>query len=112
MWDPAFSPHRSPYEETTQALPARPRCTPLNTSSEITDDFQLITFTTPDEVTLQPDTKYWLYVNANAVGRARIQETTSDDEDTESQAGWSIGDTRLAGQMEEPGSPRTAIPCK
>ena len=68
----------------------------LNTSSEITDDFQLITFATPDEVTLQPDTKYWLYVNTNAVGRARVQETTSDDEDTESQAGWSIGDTRVS----------------
>ena len=67
----------------------------LNTSSEITDDFQLITFATPDEVTLQPDTKYWLYVNTNAAGRAKVQETTSDDEDTESQAGWSIGDTRV-----------------
>ena len=69
---------------------------PLNTSSEITDDFQLITFATPDEVTLQPDTKYWLYVNTNSVGRARVQETTSDDEDTESQASWSIGDTRVS----------------
>ena len=68
----------------------------LNTSSEITDDFQLITFATPDEVTLQPDTKYWLYVNTNAAGRAKVQETTSDDEDTESQAGWSIGDTRVS----------------
>ena len=67
---------------------------PLNTSSAITDDFQLITFTTPDEVTLHPNTKYWLHVNATGVAYA-VQQTASDDEDAESQAGWLIGDTTL-----------------
>ena len=64
------------------------------TSTAITTDYQLITFTTSDEVTLQPNTKYWLYVNTTA-GTALLQETASDDEDTESQAGWSIGDHRV-----------------
>ena len=67
---------------------------PFNTSSAITDDLQLITFTTPDEVTLQPNTKYWLYVNATGVAYA-VQQTASDDEDAESQAGWLIDDTTL-----------------
>ena len=66
----------------------------LTTSSAITADYQLITFTTTDEVTLQPNTTYWLYVTATG-GTANIQETGSDDEDTESQAGWRIGDVRL-----------------
>ena len=58
---------------------------------------QLITFTTSGEVTLQPDTLYWLHVNANtSVAPAGVQQTASDDEDTESQAGWSIGDHRVS----------------
>ena len=66
----------------------------LTTSSAITSSYQLITFTTSDEVILQPNTKYWLYVSATG-GTASVQETASDDEDTESQAGWSIADDRL-----------------
>ena len=66
----------------------------FTTSSAITSSYQLITFTTPDEVKLQPNTKYWLYVSATG-GTASVQETASDDEDTESQAGWSIADDRL-----------------
>ena len=61
------------------------------TSSVFTSDYQLITFTTLDEVTLQPNTKYWLDVNATE-GAAGIQRTESNDEDTSSHAGWSIGD--------------------
>ena len=58
---------------------------------------QLITFTTSGEVTLQPDTLYWLHVNANtSVAPAGVRQTASDDEDTESQAGWSIGDHRVS----------------
>ena len=76
-------------------LPGETALYDLNTSSAITEDFQLITFTTPDEVTLQPNTLYWLHVNTNALGRAGVQQTTSDDEDTESNADWIIGDAKV-----------------
>ena len=76
-------------------LPSDTVLSTLTTSTAITSGYQLITFTTPDEVTLQPNTKYWLYVNATG-GTAGIQLTASDDEDTESQAGWSIGDHRVS----------------
>ena len=67
----------------------------LNTSTAITNVYQLITFTRTDEVTLQPNTTYWLYVNATG-GTVGIQDTASNNEDTGSQAGWSIGDDRLS----------------
>ena len=60
----------------------------------ITTSWNLVTFTTTDEVTLQPDTTYWLYINATG-GGLRIQQTTSDDEDAESQEDWRIGDVRF-----------------
>ena len=66
----------------------------LTTSTAITDSFQLITFTTSDEATLQPNTKYWLHINATGAA-AKVQQTGSDDEDTESQPNWQIGDTRV-----------------
>ena len=64
----------------------------LTTSIEITIFDQLITFTTPDEVTLQPNTKYWLHVTATGT-RAAAEQTESDKEDTQSQGDWSIGNT-------------------
>ena len=67
---------------------------PLNTSTAITDDLQLITFTTPDEVTLQPNTLYWLYVNATGATVA-VQKAHSNDEDAESQTDWLVGDDRV-----------------
>ena len=36
---------------------------------------RLITFTTSDEVTLQPNTKYWLHVTAT-IGTSRIAQET------------------------------------
>ena len=66
----------------------------FTTSTELTNTWELITFTTPDEITLQPNTIYWLHVNATG-GTAAAQQTASDDEDTESQAGLSIGDDRV-----------------
>ena len=66
----------------------------FNTATALTDSYQLITFTTTDEINLQPNTTYWLYLNATG-GTVLIQQTTSDDEDTESQADWRIGDDRL-----------------
>ena len=64
----------------------------LTTTTALTSDYQLITLTTTDDITLQPYTTYWLHFNATE-GTIRIQQTTSDDEDTESQADWSIGQT-------------------
>ena len=81
--------------EDNAGLPGESTLARLNMSSAITEDFQLITFTTSDEVTLQPNTKYWLHVNATGAA-AGIRQTASNDEDTPSHAGWSIGDARLS----------------
>ena len=69
----------------------KPRCLDLNTSTAITSGVsahQLITFTTTGEVTLQPNTKYWLYVHCHRRISLGVQETASNNEDTESQANW------------------------
>ena len=73
----------------------------LTTTTAITTNFQLITFTTSDEITLQPNTKYWLYVTAT-VGTPGLRETTSDKEDTQSQADWHIANTGVARIGTEP----------
>ena len=86
--------------EDNAGLPGETALARLNMSTAITADAnipQLITFTTSGEVTLQPDTLYWLHVNASpSVAPAGVRQTASDDEDTESQAGWSIGDHRVS----------------
>ena len=78
--------------EDNANLPSDTVLSSLTTSIAITGNDQLITFTTPDEVTLQPNTKYWLHVTTT-IARASVLDTTSDNEDTQSQADWSIGDT-------------------
>ena len=55
---------------------------------------ELTTFTTSDETTLQPNTKYWLQVTSIGF-RAGFQQTESDQEDARSQADWSIGNTQV-----------------
>ena len=86
--------------EDNAGLPSETALARLNMSTAITADAnipQLITFTTSGEVTLQPDTLYWLHVNASpSLAPAGVRQTASDDEDTESQAGWSIGDHRVS----------------
>ena len=86
--------------EDNAGLPGETTLARLNMSTAITADAdipQLITFTTSGEVTLQPDTLYWLHVNASpSAAPAGVRQTASDDEDTESQAGWSIGDHRVS----------------
>ena len=86
--------------EDNAGLPGETALARLNMSTAITADAnipQLITFTTSGEVTLQPDTLYWLHVNASpSLAPAGVRQTASDDEDTESQAGWSIGDHRVS----------------
>ena len=66
----------------------------LTTTMELIYDHRLITFTTPDEVTLQPNTRYWLHVTATGT-RATFGMLTINNEDTESQADWLIGDTGI-----------------
>ena len=56
----------------------------MTTTSAITPPFRLITFTTTDDFTLQPNTKYWLYVTINDGEAISIQQTQSDDENVES----------------------------
>ncbi len=86
--------------EDNAGLPGETNLARLNMSTAITADAnipQLITFTTSGEVTLQPDTLYWLHVNASTSrAPAGVQQTASDDEDTESQADWRIGDHRVS----------------
>ena len=78
----------------------------LTTSTAVIADTILITFTTSDETTLQPNTKYWLHVTAT-IGRAAVAETESDKEDTESQADWSIANTGVKRTGTEPWSTTT-----
>ena len=86
--------------EDNAGLPGESTLARLNMSTAITADAnipQLITFTTSGEVTLQPDTLYWLHIDASTTaGPAGVQQTASDDEDTPSHAGWSIGDHRVS----------------
>ena len=78
----------------------------LTTSAALVEDQRLITFTTSDDITLQPNTKYWLHVTATVI-RAGAQHTESDNEDTESQADWSIGNTGARRTGVEPWSTDT-----
>ena len=95
-----------------EGVPSETVLSTFTTATALTATFQLITFDTPDEVTLQPGTKYWLYVSATG-GPAGLQETASDDEDAESQPGWQIGDDRLerrdGGTWDPPGAPASNI---
>ena len=65
----------------------------MTTTSPIAGQFRLITFTTTDDFTLQPNTKYWLYVTINHGEAIGIQQTQSDDENVESNTDWEIGDS-------------------
>ena len=65
----------------------------MTTTSTITPPYQLITFTTTDDFTLQPNTKYWLYVTINDGEAIGIRQTQSDDENVESNTDWEIGDS-------------------
>ena len=80
--------------EDSSGVPSETVLSPLNTSSAITTNLRLVMFTTPDEVTLQPDTTYWLHVGATG-GLAVFEQTESDNEDTDSQGDWSIHNTAV-----------------
>ena len=63
----------------------------FTTSSTINDSFQLFQFVTPDETTLQPNTKYWLHATTSGIATT-AQYTTSSNEDAASNVGWKISD--------------------
>ena len=92
--------------EDSSGLPSETVLSPLNESSAITANNQLVMFTTPDEVTLQPDTTYWLHIGATGE-LAVFAETESDNEDTQSQGDWSIGNTTVIRTDVEPWSTAT-----
>ena len=70
----------------------------LTTSAAFTNTFQLITFTTPDEVRLQPTTVYWLQVSATG-DRVVIRATASGDEDSGAND-WRIGNRAVSRENE------------
>ena len=76
----------------------------LTTSAALTDDLELITFTTPDEVRLQPTTVYWLQVSATG-DRVIIQATASGNEDAGAQDDWRIGNRAVSREDEGPWAP-------
>ena len=77
----------------------------LTTSATLTRDSELITFTTPDEVRLQPTTVYWLQLSATG-DRVIIGATPSGNEDGGAQDDWRIGDRPVS--REDKGAWNTA----
>ena len=75
-----------------EGLPGTTVLYTMTTTSEIDPQYKLITFTTTNDFTLQPNTKYWLYVTINDGEAISIQQTQSDDENKDSHSDWSIGD--------------------
>ena len=71
----------------------------LTTSAALTDDLELITFTTPDEVRLQPTTVYWLQVSATG-DRVVIRATASGNEDSGAEDDWRIGNRAVSREDE------------
>ena len=64
----------------------------FTTSSVVTDtNYQLFTFTTANNTTLFPNTKYWLHATTTDSDHVTLQYT-QNDEDAESDARWSIGE--------------------
>ena len=76
-----------------EGIPGQTVLYTMTTTSAITPAYQLITFTTTDDFTLQPNTKYWLYVTINDGEAIAIRQTQSDDENVESNTDWEIGDS-------------------
>ena len=66
----------------------------LTTSTAITGSWNLVTFTTGDQTTLHPNTRYWLHAANTGTTRMNLRNTDSNDEDTESNIDWQIGNNR------------------
>ena len=80
--------------EDNAGTPGETALSPLTTSTLLGPHNRITTFTTSDDITLQPNTRYWLYVNATGT-RAVLHETASHNEDAESQPDWYISDTSV-----------------
>ena len=63
----------------------------LTTSTAITGSWNLVTFATSDQTTLQPNTRYWLHVTASTFPMT-TQLAASSNEDAASNVGWRISD--------------------
>ena len=68
----------------------------LTTSTAITGSWNIVTFTTSDQTTLHPNTRYWLHAANTGTTRINLRNTDSNDEDTESNIDWQISDNRYA----------------
>ena len=66
----------------------------LTTSTTITTDWNLVTFTTTDNSTLRPNTTYWLYTNTTGTNYMFVRGTESNAEDIGSNADWRIDDDK------------------
>ena len=66
----------------------------LTTSTAITGSWNLVTFTTGDQTTLRPNTRYWLHAANTGTTRMNLRNTDSNDEDTESNIDWQISNNR------------------
>ena len=76
----------------------------LTAFSAFTNDWQLITFTTPDEVRLQPTTVYWLQISATG-DRVAVRATASGGEDSGAEDDWRIGNRAVGREDEGPWEP-------
>ena len=68
----------------------------LTTSTAIISSWNLVTFTTSDQTTLQPNTRYWLHAANTGTTWMNLRNTDSNDEDTESNIDWQIGNNSYA----------------
>ena len=68
----------------------------LTTSTTITSSWNLVTFATGDQTTLHPNTRYWLHATNTGTTRMSLRNTDSNDEDTESNTDWQIGNNRYS----------------
>ena len=78
------------------AVPGETVLYTLTTTSAVTVPWNSLTFTTTNNFTLQPNTTYWLYATTVGTNQMFIGGTESDDEDTESNTDWRIGDARYS----------------
>ena len=88
-------------------LPSETVLYTFTTSTVITGSWNLVTFTTSDETTLHPNTKYWLHAANTGATAISLRNTDSDDEDSESNIGWQIDNNRYGRRVGQPWTQRT-----
>ena len=74
-----------------EGLPGETVLASLTTTTAITGSWNLVTFATSDQTTLQPNTRYWLHVTASTFPMT-TQLAASSNEDAASNVGWRISD--------------------